>query len=212
MQTAQSYVQSLQATGGTEMAPAILAALKDPPADNMLRQIVFLTDGSVGNENELFRLIENNLGNSRLFTVGIGSAPNSHFMARAADFGRGTHTYIGRLDEVQAKMTELFKKIQSPVLTDLALEWPGSLALESWPQKIPDLYQGEPLLITLRATSLPEHLTISGRIAGKNWQSDISLKGGSNKEGINVLWARRGRGNLIPLSLTFCKPRWNITW
>ena len=200
MQAAQSYVQSLQANGGTEMAPAILAALQDPPADNLLRQIVFLTDGSVGNENDLFRLIENNLGNSRLFTVGIGSAPNSHFMARAANFGRGTHTYIGRIDEVQAKMTELFKKIQNPVLTDLTLDWPGQLALESWPQKIPDLYQGEPLLITLRAATLPKHLTIRGRIAGKNWHSDISLKGGSNKAGINVLWARRKIAALMSLN------------
>ena len=108
IQTAQYYVQSLQASGGTEMAPAILAALKDPPDNNMLRQIVFLTDGSVGNENELFRIIQSNLGDNRLFTVGIGSAPNSHFMARAADFGRGTHTYIGRIDEVQENMTELF--------------------------------------------------------------------------------------------------------
>jgi len=189
--TAQYYVQSLQASGGTEMAPAIMAALQSPPGDNLLRQIVFLTDGSVGNENELFQIIKNNLGDSRLFTVGIGSAPNSYFMARAAEFGRGTHTYIGKIDEVQTKMSELFKKIENPVLTDLRLDWPEQVTVESWPQKIPDLYLGEPLLITLRAASLPRHLSVKGRIAEHGWVSKVSLKGGRNKEGINVLWARR---------------------
>ena len=191
LQTAHYYVQSLRASGGTEMAPAILAALQQPSVDALLRQVVFLTDGSVGNEQRLFSIIRSNLGNSRLFTVGIGSAPNSHFMARAADFGRGTHTYIGRIDEVQEKMTALFRKIESPVLTDLTLEWPGNPTLEIWPRKIPDLYQGEPLVVTVRAATLPGHLTVNGSIAGKKWRSDISLKGGGNKEGINVLWARR---------------------
>ena len=197
IQTAEYYVQSLQAGGGTEMAPAIRAALKDQPETSLVRQIVFLTDGSVGNEDELFHIIENNLGDGRLFTVGIGSAPNSHFMARAASFGRGTHTYIGKIDEVQEKMTELFKKIESPVMTDLTLEWPKHVAAENWPQNIPDLYLGEPLLVTVKSQSLPDRLTVKGKIADRNWKSDISLNGGRKESGINVLWARRKIATLM---------------
>ena len=83
-----------------------------------------MTDGAVGNEDQLFGLIADRLGATRLFTVGIGSAPNSHFMTKAAQFGRGTFTYIGDLREVEEKMTRLFAKIDSPVLTDVAIRWP----------------------------------------------------------------------------------------
>jgi Ca-activated chloride channel family protein len=58
-----------------------------------LRQIVFITDGSVSNEASLMQLIGNMLENSRLFTVGIGSAPNSYFVSEAAKMGRGTFIY-----------------------------------------------------------------------------------------------------------------------
>ena len=50
--------------------------------------LVFLTDGAIGNEQQLFDTITAGLGRSRVFMVGIGSAPNSHLMSRAAELGR----------------------------------------------------------------------------------------------------------------------------
>jgi Ca-activated chloride channel family protein len=116
---ARKWVRQLQASGGTEMAPALAFALDGRETPGMLRQVVFITDGAVGNEEALFRLISERLGGSRLFTVGIGSAPNSHFMTRAAQFGRGTFTHIGDVREVNEKMSRLFAKIEAPVLRDV---------------------------------------------------------------------------------------------
>ncbi len=116
---ARSFVSGLKADGGTEMREALTLALRAPKVEGFVRQIVFLTDGAVGNENELFALIRERLDDRRLFTVGIGSAPNSHFMTKAAQFGRGTFTYIGDTREVQEKMAALFRKLESPVLTDV---------------------------------------------------------------------------------------------
>ena len=93
---ARSFVDGLQADGGTRMMPALELALAQGPRAGRLRQVVFMTDGAVGNEEALFSFISQHLGDNRLFTVGIGSAPNAHFMNRAAKFGRGTFTYIGR--------------------------------------------------------------------------------------------------------------------
>ena len=56
--------------------------------------------------------------------MGIGSAPNSHFMTRAAQFGRGTFTYIADVGEVREKMARLFEKLEAPVLRDVAIRWP----------------------------------------------------------------------------------------
>lgn len=188
---AEKYIHDLKANGGTEMIPAMHAALKPSLENNLVRQVVFLTDGSIGNEDELFRIIHSELGNSRLFTIGIGSAPNSHFMSRAANFGRGTYTYIGNINEVQEKMQALFSKLESPVLTDLQIDWTGGQKTETWPQKIPDLYLGEPLLLTAKSENLPEKLDISGKIAGADWSSNMKLHGGMQVNGIHVLWARK---------------------
>ncbi|MFQ5765430.1 MAG: VIT domain-containing protein, partial [Rhodospirillales bacterium] len=80
---ARHLVRGLKAEGGTEMAPAIRLALEGSPPRGYIRQVVFLTDGAVGNERELFGIIHERLGGGRLFTIAIGSAPNSFFMAKA---------------------------------------------------------------------------------------------------------------------------------
>jgi len=198
LEQALIYVRSLEAGGGTEMATALHAALTNQSNDNSLRQIIFMTDGSIGNEQALFEIIQKELGHSRLFTVGIGSAPNSHFMRRAANFGRGTHTHIGKLDEVQTRMQNLFEKIENPILKDITIDWGqiNSTAkniapnIESWPQKISDLYRGEPLLITAKAKQLPNEINISGEVAKENWSSKLTLNGGQTRQGISILWAR----------------------
>ncbi|MBK9595869.1 MAG: VWA domain-containing protein [Rhodocyclales bacterium] len=120
------WVRRLQSQGGTEMALALNLALNGRENPGRVRQVIFLTDGAVGNEDGLFKLIQDKLGDSRLFTVGIGSAPNSHFMGKAAQTGRGTFTYIGKIEEVKEKMGQLFAKLESPVLKGIDIAWPGS--------------------------------------------------------------------------------------
>ena len=105
---ATSFVNALQAEGGTEMVPAMHAALTDYTKDdtNTLRQVVFLTDGEIGNEEQLFETINAMRGRSRMFMVGIGSAPNTYLMTRAAELGRGAFTHIGSVDQVEERMRE----------------------------------------------------------------------------------------------------------
>ena len=112
----------------------------------MMRQVVFLTDGAVGNEDEILRLLHDKLGDRRLFTIGIGPSPNTFFLTKAAQFGRGTFTFIGDVREVKEKMTALFRKLESPALTDIAVDWPGGA--DAWPRLVPDLYAGEPVVVT----------------------------------------------------------------
>ena len=123
-----AFVSRLNANGGTEMIPPMRAALVDSHASDTshLRQVVFLTDGAIGNEEQLFATISKGLGRSRVFMVGIGSAPNSYLMTRAAELGRGTFTHIGEAAEVTARMQDLFSKIGSPVVTELKAELVGN--------------------------------------------------------------------------------------
>jgi Ca-activated chloride channel family protein len=196
LEQASRYIRSLEANGGTEMASALNTALNNQSNNGYLRQVIFLTDGSIGNEQALFEIIQNKLGNSRLFTIGIGSAPNSHFMQRAANFGRGTHTYIGKLEEVQTRMQALFEKIENPVLKDIAIDWMES-DMEIWPQKIVDLYKGEPLVITAKTKHTLGEIKMTGKISGKTWSSSLKLNGGQNRHGVASLWARNKISSLM---------------
>ena len=195
LQQAQAFVGFLKAGGGTEMSSALHAALSQPSNENLLRQVVFITDGSVGNETALFAQIQQQLGDTRLFTVGIGSAPNSFFMRKAAQFGRGTFTYVGDQGEVQAKMSALFQQLESPVLSDIKLQWPDGQTVEVWPRRLPDLYRGEPLVVTAKLSQpLTGELVMSGRVAGKgasaHWQKSLPLQGARANPGVGNLWAR----------------------
>lgn len=188
---AKDYVQHLRATGGTEMVPALSAALQESEARaGLVQQVIFLTDGAVGNEDELFKLIHDRLGDRRLFTIGIGSAPNSHFMSKAAEFGRGTFTYIGNINEVGEKMSALFSKLESPVLTHLKVDFPKGALDEMWPDKIPDLYLGEPIVFTAALNHAAGAVTIHGLRGTAPWQTTLPLNGGGEQSGIHVLWAR----------------------
>src|SRR5919112_5327384 len=110
------------------MVPAMRAALTDrgDTESNNLRQVVFLTDGAIGNEQQLFDTITAMRGRSRVFMVGIGSAPNSFLMNRAAELGRGTFTHIGSTEQVQNRMRDLFTKLESPVVTGLTAKFSGA--------------------------------------------------------------------------------------
>ena len=193
---ARAYVSSLQANGGTEMLPALKLALEGPTVEGAVRQVIFITDGSVGNENELFAYLGEHLGESRLYTVAIGSAPNSFFMEEAAARGRGTFTHIGRPEDVAGKMGELFAKLESPVLSGIELEW-SDPTVEAWPEKVPDLYLGEPVVVAVRLAKSGARVELTGRRGDEPWSTGLRLGAGQAQAGIEKLWARRKVGALL---------------
>lgn len=198
---AGEFVRQLQASGGTEMLPALRAALAQQQELNAgrIRQVVFITDGAVGNEQALFEEIATRLGSARLFTVGIGSAPNGWFMRKAADFGRGTHTLIGDHDEVGPRMDSLFETLSAPVATDIIVDWP--VAVETWPQRVPDLYLGEPLMLAVKlgADARGATVSVSGLSAGQRWERQITLPADelTPHKGVASLWARKKITSLL---------------
>jgi Ca-activated chloride channel family protein len=189
---AKDFVDSLKANGGTEMVPPMKAALEDSTPDDKshLRQVLFITDGEIGNEQDLFNAIAAGRGRTRLFMVGIGSAPNTYLMTRASELGRGTFTQIGEPTQLNARMTELFGKIGNPVITDLKAQIFGSTA-KITPENLPDLYQGEPVMLMADSASLSGVLKITGEIGGQPWEVKLPLAQAAQGTGISKLWARR---------------------
>lgn len=200
LEMAKYFVATLEADGGTEIAKAINLAL-DKPNSTLLRQVVFLTDGSIGNERQIFQMIENQLGNNRLFTIGIGAAPNSYFMSKAANYGRGTFTYIGKASEVQSQLEKLFKKLRYPALENLSLENQSlgnkslgnstASKLELYPGHLRDLYLGEPLFVSYRTPKgVNNSIQVKGQAESYDWSFKLPPVTNGKDKGISRLWAR----------------------
>jgi Ca-activated chloride channel family protein len=185
------YTERLSADGGTEVLPALRQALKSPQDSSRLQQIILLTDGQVGNEEELFELSHHRIGTRRLFTIGIGATPNSHLMRKMAESGRGTFTSVGKLDEVKDKLDGLFKKLERPVLSDITIDQAGWSGLEQYPEKIADLYEGEPIVLAIKAGSLPPQAVLHGQTGTKPWSLPVSLENTAAQGGLSVYWARQ---------------------
>ncbi|WP_434952203.1 marine proteobacterial sortase target protein [Shewanella sp. HL-SH4] len=192
LEQAKRFIGSLNADGGTEMAPALDRALTSSinAKTGGLRQVIFMTDGAVSNEAQLFEQISYQLQDSRLFTVGIGSAPNSHFMTRAARVGRGTFTYIGKLEEVEQKISQLLTKINQPILTDVELYNLDGSVPDYWPAQIDDVYQSDPVTVSFKMPAEQlQPVIISGHINGQYWQQQLDFNQGRAAVGIDLLWA-----------------------
>jgi len=189
----QRFVNSRIADGGTEALDAIEYGLgsRDSKSENYLRQVIFLTDGQVGDEDEIFRTVKWKIENDRFFSIGIGSAPNSYLLTKLAEFGRGAFTYIGSTQEVGQKMHDLFEKLESPALTDIEVDFPTEVNAELALGTISDLYAGETITAVYKVNVLPDNLIISGNGINGVFSKNITINSSNNTKGLDVLWGRR---------------------
>lgn len=200
---AHTYVTQLNAGGGTNLAPALQASLVGKRTvfeDEVqaVRQVVFITDAAISDEQALLNQIEQQRGDSRLFMVGIGSAPNSFFMKSSAKLGHGSFTNIGDNSEVETKMNALFTQLSSPVLTNIDIRYENGDAVDFWPNPIADLYQGEPLQVAFKledfgVNSSPNIIVTGQSVQNgiiKKWQQTVSTNGDNSAAGIDLMWAK----------------------
>ena len=187
------FANNLYADGGTEPLEAIKYAFesRDSRSDNYLRQVIFLTDGQVGNEDEIFRTVRQYIDDDRLFTIGIGSAPNSHLMKTLAEYSKGAYTFIGDIAEVKDKMINLFEKLESPAMTNININFPMDINAEQALGSISDLYKGEVITAVYKLNAMPNKLSISGDTANGVFTKDINITAKNSTTGIDVLWAKR---------------------
>jgi Ca-activated chloride channel homolog len=192
LRQATSFVSALQAAGGTEMLPALRAALSDSNREDTsyVRQVVFLTDGAIGNEEQMFETISALRGRSRIFMVGIGSAPNTFLMTRAAELGRGAFTHIGSTEQVEERMRGLFAKLENPAVTGLTAKFSDAKS-DMTPAVLPDVYRGEPLVLATKLDKLAGSVEIKGRIGDRPWSVTLPLANAAEGKGLSKLWASR---------------------
>jgi Ca-activated chloride channel homolog len=194
-----NYVNRLQANGGTELMNGIKAVMKFPPApDGRLQSIVLLTDGYIGNDNEILAAVQQKLkpGN-RLYSFGVGSSVNRYLLNRIAEIGRGTCQFVRQDESTEEVAEKFFRQINNPVLTNIEVTWEGEGESPLiYPEITPDLFAEQPLVLFGRKRDrIPGNLHIRGMAAGgKEYQKTFHLIFEENEEkgnpAVAQLWAR----------------------
>ena len=191
---AKRWVAALQTGSGTEILPALVRALElsERGDASMVRRVVLITDGAVENENEVLAEVERGLGGSRLHIVGIGPAPNRWLMKELARVGRGAFESIAAPGDIQPRIVGLLSRTGQAAVTDVTLEWDGAPPLDASPDPVPDLYAGEPLVVTARfdpGKPLPR-LRVWGRAPGGPVTMEVDFRKAAVDSGIGTRWAR----------------------
>lgn len=191
---AQQFLSGSSGSGGTEMMKAVRAAFAPSGEQDKVRVICFMTDGYVGNENEILAEIQRH-PEARVFSFGIGSAVNRYLLDKMAEQGRGEVEYVGLNDDGSAAARRFHERVRNPLLTDVQVDWGGLPVADVYPQRIPDLFAAKPVVLLGRYTRAASGaVTLRGRMSGRPFTRSLSVvlpAGESGHDVLASLWARR---------------------
>ena len=190
---AKNFLNGRSGGGGTEMMKAIRAALAPTNSQAHLRIVCFMTDGFIGNENEIIAEIKNN-PNARIFSFGIGSSVNRFLLDKMAQAGRGEVEYVGLKDDGSAAAKRFHERVQNPLLTDIEVDWGGLKITDVYPTQLNDLFSSKPLILTGKYSGSGKGtIRIRGKQAGQILTREIAVDLPDYEPKNNVLatlWAR----------------------
>ena len=187
------YVRDLAGQGGTEMIEGVRAALDFPHSPERLRFVSFMTDGYIGNDREIVAAVHDRLGASRIFSFGVGSAPNRYLLNRMAKVGRGAVAYLSLNDNGEQVMDGFFRRISHPALTDITLDFGDAQISDVYPRRIPDLFVGRPVVITGRYRgAFTDRVRVTGRAGERALHMDLPVADADAHAtpALASLWAR----------------------
>lgn len=191
---AKKFLQFKQSGGGTEMMKAIRAALDGTDSQEHLRIVCFMTDGYVGNDNEIIAEIRKH-SNARVFSFGIGSSVNRFLLDKMAEAGRGEVEYVSLNSDGSAAAKRFHERIRNPLLTDIEIDWNGLPVKDLVPVRIPDLFSAKPLIVNGRYDGpATGKIRIRGKQGGRAYEREIEVNLPAvmkENAAVPAIWARR---------------------
>lgn len=194
IEQAAHFIRALHTQGGTEMRTGVHAALDAPPIPGTVRNVVFLTDGYIGNDADVIRLVQSQRGDARLFSFGVGGNVNRWLLEEMARVGQGVCRIVENTDSATAVADAFAERISAPYLTDVRIDWGDAPVREMTPAVLPDLYLGEPLRVMAKFDKPGQHtIRVHGKIAGAPATLPLTLtlpRDADRAESLPVIWAR----------------------
>ena len=197
---AKKLLANIDSDGGTEMMKAITAALDPSDSQQHVRIVCFMTDGEVGNDNEILAEIQKH-PNARVFAMGFSDSPNRYLLDKMAEYGRGEVDYVADNSDASVAAKRFHERVRNPLLTDVSVDWSNLPVSDVYPTRIPDLFSAKPVILSGRYTQGGKGvIRLKGRSAGQEFVREITIELPENEAGHDVLatlWARRRIDNLM---------------
>lgn len=208
MRDAKAFISSLYASGGTNINEALLKALSFTSSGTRPQYILFLTDGcpTVGETAEV-RIASNaravNKHNAPIYSFGVGYDVNARLLDRLSVDHGGSVTYVKPGENLEVAVSEFYKTIQTPLLTNISIAFESGGVSEIFPVQIPDFFEGSQIEIAGRYLKPGKSkITLKGSAKGEevSFVYSVVFSGkGENPEyaHIETIWATRKIGYLI---------------
>ena len=212
---ARAYINRLRADGGTNIYDALVEAMRQPATANMLPLTIFLTDGlpTSGETRESAirnAVIEANVHKRRIFSFGVGYDLNAPLLTSIANATRATPTFVFPNENVEAKVSEVFRRLSGPVLADpqlATLDTNGAVTTRAvrdlLPAQLNDLFEGDQVvLLGQYQTNEPLHFRLTGNYLGTPRTFDLKFdlaKATVRNSFVPRLWASRKIARLIEI-------------
>ncbi len=204
---AKDFINDLQAIGGTNIEEAFELASNNYRKSSRPHFVVFLTDGkpTIGETNDeklIKAILKKNKSNSRVFTFGIGDEINTHLLDKITEETNAWRTYVSDEEDIEVKVSNFYDKIQSPVLSDLKINFGNNVEVfQTYPKDLPDLFKGSNLLVFGRYKGKGQaKVTVSGNLKGerKEFSTTVNFSGDEVEYSfIPPIWASRRIGYLL---------------
>jgi Ca-activated chloride channel family protein len=207
LKDALSKIDALRGSGGTDLYPALQKALAITPNADYARTFAIVTDGFVTVRDEVFELIQDNLGEANFFTFGIGSSVNRDLIEGMARIGFGEPFIVTKQDEAAEKAEKFKQYIQSPVLTNIDVQFDGFEAYDVVPKAAPDLMANRPLIVFGKYKGDAKgKIAITGTSGNGKFSESLKVKTkqvATENIALRTLWARHKIQLLDDYALTY---------
>lgn len=191
---AVEHLARVDARGGTEVLAPLreaLGLLRDGKGRDQV--VVLVTDGQVGNEDQILGELTPDLRRVRMHTVGIDQAVNAGFLGRLASVGGGRCELVESEDRLDEAMDAIHRRIIAPLRHGLRLRSDDLTLIEGSvsPARLPDLFPGVPLVVAGRYRGdAAGSLSLAGETRnGQAWSMTVAGER-SDASAVTSLWAR----------------------
>ncbi len=180
--------------GGTELLPALQRALALPRPERAARTVIIATDGYVTVETQAFDLIRQHLGDANFFSFGIGSSVNRFLIEGMARAGAGESFVLANPNEAPARAEKFRQYVQSPLLTQIKLDFGGFDTYDVEPASVPDVFAERPVIVFGKWRGQPKgKISLRGLSGERNYEHTIdvaSVQPQASNSALRSLWAR----------------------
>lgn len=147
LQEAEMFLGRIQADGGTDLLPALDAALAFGSLEKLARHVIVITDGHVANEEEILLRVKSMESRIKIHAFGIDTCVNDLLIHQLARFGRGVSRLVLPSQDIEGEIADLAASLVSPLLANPVVRFQVEKPITCSPRTPPDLGAGDVLVV-----------------------------------------------------------------